>query len=208
MVLRVLLALLLLLLPACSGLSAPEPEEPLTGIALVEELREGGYVLYLRHTETAKGGVDDVSTLGDCTRQRPLSEAGRVDAKEIGAAFEELEIPVAKVIASPFCRTVETAELAFGRASKDEALLALAGTGQDDATQKEGLERGRRLIAQEPSDGTNVVLVGHIANLRGLTGVEPEEGGTAVFEPDGDGGFRLVAEVPPQGWQRLADRLT
>ena len=208
MVPRALLALLLLLLPACSGLSEPEPDGPLTGLELVEELREGGYVLYLRHTETTAGGVDDISTLGDCSRQRELSDAGRTDAREIGAAFETLEIPVAKVVASPFCRTVETAELAFGRASTDEALVAQATTGQDDATQKAALERGRRLIATEPSDGTNLVLVGHLANIRRLSGVEPEEGGTAVFQPDGDGGFRLVAEVPPQGWQKLADRLT
>ena len=202
------LLVLLLLLPACSGLSEPEPDGPLTGIDLVEELREGGYVLFLRHTATTRGGVDDVSTLGDCSRQRELSGAGRTDAREIGAAFDELEIPVAKVLASPFCRTVETAELAFGRASTDEALLAAASTGQDDATQRAALERVRRLITRGPSDGTNLVLVGHLDNIEPVTGVEPEEGGTAVFEPDGDGGFRLVAEVPPQGWQKLADRLT
>ena len=205
---RTLLALLLLLLPACGGLSEPEPEGPLTGSALVEELREGGYVLFLRHTETTKGGVDDISTLGDCRRQRELSDAGRTDAREIGAAFEKLEIPVAKVVASPFCRTVETAELAFGRASTEDALVAVAATGLDEATQQRALEDGRRLLATQPSDGSNVVVVGHLANLRQLAGAEPKEGGTVVFEPDGDGGFQLVAEVPPQGWQRLADRLT
>ena len=205
---RVALALLLALLPACSGLSAPEPEGPLTGIELVEELRGGGYVLYLRHTETTRGGVDDVSTLGDCARQRPLSQDGRTDAKGIGEAFEALEIPVAKVVASPFCRTVDTAELAFGRASTDDALLAGAASGQDEGTEQAAAERARRLLGEEPSDGTNVVLVGHLDNLRPLTGAEPAEGGTVVLEPDGDGGVRLVAEVPPQGWQKLADRLT
>ena len=83
---RVVLCLLVLLLPACSGLSEPEPDGPLTGLELVEELREGGYVLCLRHTETTRGGVDDVSTLGDCSRQRELSDAGRTDARQIGRA--------------------------------------------------------------------------------------------------------------------------
>ncbi len=208
MAVRLLLTLLLLLVPGCGGLAEPEPEGPLTGTDLVEALREGGYVLYLRHTETTKGGVDDVSTLGDCSRQRELSDAGRADARALGEAFKALEIPVAKVVASPFCRTVETAELAFGRTSTDEALLALASTGQDQATQEAAIERGRRLIATEPTSGTNVVLVGHISNVGPITGAEPKEGGTVVFEPDGDRGFRLVAEVPPQGWQKLAERLT
>jgi phosphohistidine phosphatase SixA len=200
------LLLCLLLLTGCGGLAAPEPEGPLTGDRLVEALREGGLVLYLRHTETTEGGVDDVATLGDCTKQRELSDPGRQDAREIGAAFEELEIPVGRVVASPFCRTVETAELAFGETETDEALLALASTGQDESTQERAMKRGRSLIAAKPSDGTNVVLVGHISNVGPITGASPKEGGTVIFRPYGDGDFQLVAEVPPQGWQRLASQ--
>ena len=193
-----------LLLTGCGGLSAPEPEGPLTGERLVTALREGGLVLYLRHTETTEGGIDSVSTLGDCSAQRELSEAGRRDAREIGLAFDDLAVPVARVLASPFCRTVETAELAFDEVRTDDALLALASTGQSQAEQDAAKERVRELLADEPPDGENVVLVGHISNVGPVTGTSPEEGGTVVFRPDGDGGFALAAEVPPQGWQRLA----
>jgi phosphohistidine phosphatase SixA len=188
------------LLTGC--LAAPEPQGPLTGQALVDALRDGGHVLYLRHTETTRGGVDDLATLGDCTRQRPLSDAGRRDAREIGVAFDELGIPVGDVLASPFCRTVETARLAFGDVEADEGLLALAPDGSNrEAT----ADRVRALLADEPDDGENTVLVGHVSNLALVTSYEPEEGGTIVLRPDGER-WTLVGEVPPQGWQRLAER--
>lgn len=189
MVLRVLLCLVLL--TGCSGLSPPEPEGPLTGERLVEALREGGFVLYLRHTATEQDAPD--GTLADpCSAQRGLTEAGRQDAREVGDALKRLRIPVGRVLTSPFCRTADTAELAFGDVERDDALLPDANA--------------EPLVATEPQDGTNTVLVGHISNIRASTGAEPEEGGTVVFRPDGDGGFRLVAQVPPQGWQRLASR--
>lgn len=189
MVLRTLLCLLLL--TGCSGLSPPEPEGPLTGERLVEALRDGGFVLYLRHAATEQGAPD--GTLADpCSAQRGLTEAGRRDAREIGQALDRLRIPIGRVLTSPFCRTADTAELAFGEVERDDALLPEA-----DA---------RELVATEPDDETNTVLVGHISNIRTSTGAEPEEGGTVVFRPDGAGGFRVVAEVPPQGWQRLASR--
>ena len=63
----------------------------------------------------------------------------------------------------------------------------------------------RRLLRTEPEDGENSVLVGHLTNLRLLSTASPDEGGTVVFRPDGEG-FVLVGSVPPQGWQELAAR--
>lgn len=203
---RLLLLPVLGLLVACSPSSDDSLDLGLlTGDALVQELRDGGLVLYLRHTETTGGGVDSIATLGDCSEQRELSDDGRQDAREIGAAFEVLELPVERVVASPFCRTVETAELAFGETETDEGLLALASVGQvSDQERDRSRAAGEALIAAVPPDGSNVMLVGHVSNVGPITGVSPAEGGTAVFRPDGDGGFTLVAEVPPQGWQELA----
>ena len=195
MILRLLVCLLLL--SGCSGLSAPEPEGPLSGERLVEALREGGLVLYLRHTATEEDVPDGVPT-DPCERQRGLTEQGRTQARAIGAALEALDVPVGRVLASPFCRTVETAELAFGSAEADDALLPVEAGASTAAVEA--------LLSEEPEDGTNTVLVGHISNVRPASGATPEEGGTVVFRPDGDGRFRIAAEVGPGGWQRLAER--
>ena len=194
MIVRV--SLCLLLLTGGSGLSAPEPEGPLSGERLVEALREGGLVVYLRHTAT-DDAPDGVPT-DPCSAQRGLTDEGRTQARAIGAAFDDLDIPVGQVLASPFCRTIDTARLAFGAATPEEALLPIEAGGSADAA--------KSLLSQEPDDGTNTVLVGHISNLRPAAGATPEEGGTVVFRPSGDKRFLVVAEVGPGGWQRLAER--
>src|SRR2546425_11859919 len=56
----------------------------------------------------------------DCANQRNLIDRGRSDARAAAAAIRHLGIPVERVLASPFCRTVETAQLLFGRAEKME----------------------------------------------------------------------------------------
>jgi phosphohistidine phosphatase SixA len=195
--LQALPALLLsLLLSACGGLAPPEPEGPLTGDALVAALQDGGLVLYVRHTETTDNGVDDLTAPGTCAGQRTLTEAGRQEARDLGAALHQLEVPIGKVLASPLCRTVETAELAFGRTETSRALLP----------EVEDRQETRDLLAQVPDDGTNTVLVGHVTTLREATGAEAGEGGTVVFRPAGGTDFLLVGEVAPGGWPRLAAR--
>ena len=202
---RAVLAVAAAVLPAasCGGLSEPETVEPLAGAALVEALRDGGHVLYLRHAQTPPDAADSPDPLGDCRRQRLLSEAGRADAVALGEAVRDLDVPVGEVRASPYCRTLDTARLAFGEASVDEALLSPATDGDERVRTTDRLRARLRTV---PDDGVNTVLVGHLTNLRLLSRAAPEEGGTVVFRPDGDG-FLLVGQVPPQGWQDLARRL-
>lgn len=179
--------------------------DPSTDQQLVEQLRDGGHVLLVRHTETARGGIDSLTTLGDCAAQRPLTGDGREQARELGRAVSALDIPVGRVAASPFCRTVETAELAFGPAETDDALLALASVGDDGSPpQKRTLDAARALLTRAPDEGTNIVLVGHVSTIGPLTGSSPAESGTVVLRPDGDGGFDVVGEVEPGGFSELA----
>ncbi len=92
------------------------PNAPHAGATLLSALRAGGYVLYFRHTATDFGQNDEKMTgFEDCANQRNLTDAGRADARAIGAAIRSLGIPIGDVLASPFCRTRETAELIFGR---------------------------------------------------------------------------------------------
>ena len=56
-------------------------------------------------TTTRMTGYDD------CATQRNLTDAGRAEARAIGAAIRALRIPVGDVLASPYCRTMETGTL-------------------------------------------------------------------------------------------------
>lgn len=195
-----LAVLLVVALASCSAVDEPETVRPLVGSDLVEALRDGGHVLYLRHTQTPEDGTDEPGSLGDCSRQRSLDETGRADARALGEAVRELGVPVGEVLASPYCRTVETAELAFGRAVTDDGLLPPTPSTRGRTTR--GL---RELLSAVPAEGDNTVLVGHLTNLRLLSTATPDEGATVVLRPDGED-FLLVGSVPPQGWQELAAR--
>ncbi|RPJ37259.1 MAG: hypothetical protein EHM21_18245, partial [Chloroflexi bacterium] len=109
------------------------PPGPLCGTAVIEALRSGCYVIYFRHAATDPI-PDDANpvVLDDCSTQRNLSAAGQAQAGEIGLAFQRLGIPVGRVLASPFCRALDTARLAFGRVKIERSLENLE-TSPDDA---------------------------------------------------------------------------
>ncbi len=78
-------------------------------------------MLYLRHTSTDFSRTyPQTSSYEDCANQRNLTDKGRDEARAIAAHLKRLRIPIGKVYASPFCRTVETAMLAFGKAEKSQ----------------------------------------------------------------------------------------
>ena len=204
---RALLVLLALVLAGCGGADEPASER-LNAVELVEALREGGFVVYLRHAATDRSKEDDVVLdLDDCTTQRNLSPAGRDQARQIGRAFRRLAIPVDRVLASEYCRTRETAELAFGRATLEPALTGFPEDG--DAGYEERIRQTKSLLGDPPPAGTNIVLVAHVKNLEETAAISIEEGELAVFEPLGGAGTATAAgsrRAPgpssPRSWGR------
>ena len=79
-------------------------------------LRAGGVVIALRHA-LAPGTFDPPGFHpGVCSTQRNLSDEGRAQARRIGAWFDARSLKPARVRSSPWCRCLDTATLAFGRA--------------------------------------------------------------------------------------------
>jgi phosphohistidine phosphatase SixA len=164
----------------------------------VEKLRDGGYVVTFRHAATDQG-MDTTDDLSDCSRQRNLDADGRRQSREIGRAFERLDIPVDRVMASPFCRTRDTAQLAFGRVQPTRALLSVEFFDSVSEGRRKGL---RRLLRTEPRDGTNTVLVTHGSAILDAIGEEPEEGDAVIVEPGrGKRGYAVVSAVPVDDWR-------
>ncbi|MDJ0798626.1 MAG: histidine phosphatase family protein [Calothrix sp. MO_167.B12] len=95
-------------------------KDKLSGKTLLQALKQGGHVIYIRHAQTEKDYADQVKAdVNNCSTQRVLSEAGWKQAKAIGKAFRKYSIPVGKVISSQYCRAWKTADLAFGRYEKN-----------------------------------------------------------------------------------------
>ena len=174
---------------------------PLEGRALGDALRRGGYVLYFRHASTDFGQSDETMTsFEDCNAQRNLTDKGRDEARAIGAAIQRERIPVGDVLASPYCRTRETAQLIFGRATVAPAVRG--GPVQADAQRYAGLVA---LLSDPVPAGTNRVIVSHGNPFHAVAGSPYlAEGEAAVVAPRGTGRFEVVARVPRDRWADLA----
>jgi phosphohistidine phosphatase SixA len=189
---------LAVLLAGClAALSPAWASEQLAPAAAVARLREGGYVLYFRHAATDMRQNDaKMTSFEDCPTQRNLTDRGRAEARAIGEAIRALGVPIGKVRASPFCRTVETATLAFGRAEPTSAVRGGPAQPNDPAR----YAALRRLLGEAPTPGTNDVIVSHGNPFYAVAGPPYlAEGEAAVVAPGGEG-FRVVARIRVDEW--------
>lgn len=177
------------LLPTPMGEPLPETT------ALLERLRGGGLVLLVRHERTELDARFDLTSYAPdhCERQRNLSLVGHASAVALREALRALRIPVGKVIASPYCRTLATALALDGDARRDARLI-----GPDprmDRTEAQVLADLVALIAENATERSNLVLVGHHGNFMPLTGEWLDEGETLVLEPRGSAPPMPLARV-------------
>jgi phosphohistidine phosphatase SixA len=182
--------------------------EPPAKSEVVPELQKGGYVLFVRHPKTDPDQADtDPLHLDNVKAQRQLTDEGRKQAKDIGAALRALKVPVGKVIASKFHRAQEAAkllEVGEVTASVDVAEGGLVVAPRENERRAKAL---RELLSTVPAKGTNVVIVSHKPNLQDAAGKEfgdQAEGETVVFQPLGSGKFKAVARVAPETWSQWA----
>ena len=153
-------------------------------------LRGGGQIVLLRHGTTTPGVGDPPGfRLDECATQRNLTDAGRDESRRVGAAFRAQRVAVGRVLSSPWCRCLETARLAFGRAEPWPALANLFGR-QDRA------DALRAALSELPTDGT-LVLVSHGSTISSATGVMPAMGEFVVVTPRGGGRFTVAGRIPP-----------
>jgi broad specificity phosphatase PhoE len=161
--------------------------------ALWAKLKSGGNVLLIRHAATEAGLGDPPNFfLGDCRTQRNLSEAGREEARRVGRALKWRAVAVSEVRASQWCRTLETAELAFGHPPVPwEALNSLHKDPDREA------ERTRAVAALVATvrPPQNVALVTHNFNIRALTGISPSTAEVIAVRSEG-GKVVVVGRLP------------
>ena len=167
----------------------------------VESLRAGGYVLYLRHTSTDFSQNDSAMRgYDDCANQRNLTDKGRDEARAIGEHIRRLKIPIGAVLASPFCRTMETARLAFGKA---QAMSEVRGgpARPDDPKRYEAL---KKLLSTPVAKGENLVVSIHANPFYALAGPPYlAEGEFAEIKPGGEAGFTVVGRIRLSDWPAL-----
>jgi phosphohistidine phosphatase SixA len=141
------------LLPALLWPAAASADEA----ALLRELRAGAVVL-MRHAQTTPGVGDPPGwRLERCESQRNLAPEGIAHAKRIGRWFRQHQLRVASVRNSPWCRTRDTATLAFGRHDDWPALANIF----EDRSSADAQAQAVRQAIEQVKPGELVVLVSH-----------------------------------------------
>lgn len=171
--------------------------------ALLAELRQGGLVVYFRHTKTlrehdhearmrAAGTLDPEK----CETQRNLSEAGLLEAKRQAEYVGELRIPAGRIYTSRYCRAWQHAAYFASRVEYSEA-----------ATPDRNAEKAAALqvmLNTPPVPGTNTFIFGHGGVLWQATDYDSVESETFVFRPAKEGRAQLVAAIRMEDWADLA----
>ena len=167
---------------------------------ITQLLKEGGYVIYMRHAATNREQVDsDRENLQNCNTQRNLSDLGRKQAKMIGKVFKEQNISVGRVLVSPYCRCMETADLAFGKKQIDPLLEFAISKSREET--KRLADHLLKLLQQTPEKKNNTIIVAHTANLREAVGIWPKpEAVMHIFLPTGKG-FKHIGFIKPDAWE-------
>jgi phosphohistidine phosphatase SixA len=114
-----------------------------------------------------------------------------------------LGLRVSAVLTSAFCRTRETARLAFGHGTVTPALLNTI-TAAHDARWQAQIRAVRRLLGSTPAPRTIKVLVTHGIVVSDATRLTLDEGETLVLRPLGSSRFKLLGRILPREWRTLA----
>jgi phosphohistidine phosphatase SixA len=167
-------------LTAAAALAAAVLATPPAGAdqaALLQALRAGGVAVLVRHSRTTAGVGDPPGwQMDDCASQRNLDSQGRAQARRLGAWFRRHRIVPTTVRNSPWCRTRDTARLAFGRT---QDWSALANLFENPAPEKRNVEQVRRYLAGLRK-GEIAVLVSHGSSISAFVGEHLGQGEAVV----------------------------
>ena len=152
----------------------------------LQALKTPGAIALFRHAIAPGAGDPSGFILGDCRTQRNLNAQGQEQARRLGASVRAHGVPVSEVWHSEWCRTAETARLAFPemnskRMRPESAFNSFFGTPEDEPSHT---ARARGLLLGWRGPGALIVFT-HQANITALTGIVPQSGEGVVLRQEG-----------------------
>src|SRR6476619_7310616 len=157
-------------------------------------LRKPGHVVLLRHSN-APGSQTESNDMNfkDCSIQRNLDADGKAQAARIGDAFRKHGIAKLQLIASQYCRAIETAKLTrLGPVSESLVLnlVYIAHLVAKSAASKKSVE----LIRKIPPNRLTM-LVTHIGNIQAIAATSLEPGEMVVVHLDKSGAVVVDGKI-------------
>ena len=175
---------------------------------LVRELRNGGYVLFIRHGALQPDTVDRVGPGAwwkDCSNTRRLAPEVQAQMRAMGDAIARQRISVNEVLTSEYCRAYDTGVLLGVLAPQKKSLLNdYPATSESSPSALTAYAAGiQQLLSKAVPARTNRLLIGH---LLPVAIVHPAlsilaEGHTAIFKVEPGNRFHYITTLSPSQWQ-------
>lgn len=160
------------------------------------ELAKPGAIVLFRHATAPGVGDPPGLKLGDCATQRNLDQQGRAEARRLGELFRGKQVRVDSVLSSQWCRTRETARLAFGEGVPKDEPAFNSFFAQSTAQREAQTAQARGILSRWKGPGT-LVVVTHQVNITALTGAGAASAEGVVVRPRADGQLEVVATLQP-----------
>ena len=187
-------------------LAAAQAQSP-SAAELANTLRQGGYVVVMRHANSPQTLPNaTTATPGNTRLERQLNENGHKTAHAMGEALKTLRIPVGEVLASPTFRTRETVQDVGLGMPKTYNEIGDGSQGYELSSYEDGAQFMRTRVAEVPRAGTNTFIVTHLPNIEYAFGnaySDVAEGEAVVFKPDGIN-WTAIGRITIDQWPRLA----
>ena len=145
---------------------------------LINQLEEGGKLIFIRHAYAPGSGDPDNFNLNDCSTQRNLSKEGQRQAEYIGEFFRNNKVKIDKVLSSEWCRCKETAKIAFKNFSTNSFLNSFYSSKFAKNRDKQ-VKALKEYIKKFKSD-KNLVLVTHYVLISEILNYGPSSGEIVV----------------------------
>lgn len=157
---------------------------------------QDGAIVLVRHATAPGIGDPPGFRLGDCATQRNLDDNGRAEARALGEQMRKRGIRVAAVWTSQWCRTRETARLAFGEGLPRAEPAFNSFFDSSDPARETQTAKARAMLARWTGPGT-LVVVTHQVNISALAGISTASAQAVVMRAEPGGGLRVIGSLAP-----------
>ncbi len=147
---------------------------------LINQLEEGGKLIFIRHAYAPGSGDPDNFNLNDCSTQRNLSKEGQRQAEYIGEFFRNNKVKIDKVLSSEWCRCKETAKIAFKNFSTNSFLNSFYSS--KFAKNKDKQVKALKEYIKKFKSDKNLVLVTHYVLISEILNYGPSSGEIVVSD--------------------------
>ena len=158
-------------------------------IQVLENLKKGGYLIFIRHAYAPGGGDPNDFDINDCLTQRNLSDTGREQSKKIGNFFKMNKIPIDQVISSEWCRCKETAKIAFEKFEIKNFLNSFFS--EKFAKNKSSQIKDLKEYVNNWNSNKNLVLVTHYVVISEALNYAPDSGEIVIS----DRNFKIIGNI-------------